>query len=260
MDFSPLYSQLFSMLWYLIPFFIVISLIQSAWFKGVMGEFIVNVLARFQLDQNVYHLLKNVTLRTEDGGTTQIDHIIVSVYGVFVVETKNIRGWVFGKPQQRMWIQQIYKHRNKFQNPLHQNYKHVKTLQALLYLADEQVHSVVVFVGKSEFKTPQPPNVTHGIGYIRYIKSKSELLLTPKEKQQIIAAIENGRLSASYSTHREHVQHVKEIIAQKETLNLCPKCGNEMVLRETKIGDNKGKQFWGCSNFPRCRTMLPIND
>jgi restriction system protein len=259
MDFSPLYSQLFSTLWYLIPFLIFITLFQSAWFKGLMGEFIVNTLARFQLDQNVYHLLKNVTLRTEDG-TTQIDHIIVSVYGLFVVETKNIRGWIFGKLQQRMWTQQIYKHRNKFQNPLHQNYKHVKALQALLYLTDEQVHSVVVFVGKSEFKTPQPPNVTHGMGYIRYIKSKSELLITPKEKQQIIAAIENGRLTATYSTHREHVKHVKDIVVQKETLNLCPNCGNEMVLRETKKGDNRGRQFWGCSNFPRCRTMLPINN
>jgi len=245
------------MLWYLIPFFIFITLFKSAWFKGVLGEFIVNLLARFQLDKNVYHLLKNVTLPTENG-TTQIDHIIVSVYGVFVVETKNIRGWIFGNAHQKMWTQQIFKHKNKFQNPLHQNYKHVKTIQALLNLSDEQLHSVIVFVGNSEFKTPQPDNVTYGMGYIRYIKSKADLLITLREKDQIISSIENGRLTASLKTNRKHTQHVKEIISEKETLNPCPKCGNEMRLRETKKGENKGKQFWGCSSFPRCRSTIPL--
>ncbi|PCH63008.1 MAG: nuclease [Gammaproteobacteria bacterium] len=259
MDFSPLYEQLFSALWFLIPFFVCISFFRSAWFKGLIGEFIVNLLARFQLDQQVYHLLKNVTLKTEDG-TTQIDHIIVSVYGVFVMETKNIRGWIFGQPQQKMWTQQIYNHKNQFQNPLHQNYKHIKTLQALLYLEEEQLHSVIVFVGKSEFKTPQPQNVTHGMAYIRHIKSKTELLITPIEKDQIIAAIENGRLTTSFKTNREHISHVQQIVADKESRKPCPLCGNNMVLRQTKIGDHKGKYFWGCSNFPRCRTMLPIDD
>lgn len=260
MDFSPIFEQIFPTFWFLIPLFVFVILFKLAWFKGVLGEFIVNTLARFQLDQDVYHLLKNVTLRTEDGGTTQIDHIIVSVYGMFVVETKNMRGWIFGNAHQKMWTQQIYKHKSKFQNPLHQNYKHIKTLQDLLYLSDKQVHSVIVFVGDSEFKTPLPENVTHGMGYIRYIKSQTDLLITPIEKQQIIAAIENGRLSASFATNREHVQHVKKIVAQKDTENRCPNCGDEMVLRKAKKGDRRGKQFWGCSNFPRCRTMLPIKD
>jgi restriction system protein len=118
MDFSPIYQTLFS-LWYLIPLFFFAAVVQSASFKGVMGEFIINVFAQWQLDKDAYHLMKNVTLPTEDG-TTQIDHIIVSIYGVFVVETKNMKGWIFGSPNQKMWTQQIYKHKNKFQNPLHQ--------------------------------------------------------------------------------------------------------------------------------------------
>lgn len=39
----------------------------------------------------------------------------------------------------------------------------------------------------------------------------------------------------------------------------CPKCGEIMVLRTTKKGANKGKTFWGCSTFPRCRSMKRIN-
>lgn len=129
------------------------------------------------LNPNTYHLIKNVTLPTDDG-STQIDHIIVSKFGVFVVETKNMKGWIFGNPKQRMWTQKLYKHSSKFQNPLHQNYKHVQTLVSVLGLNDDQVHSVIVFVGDSKFKTELPENVTNGLSYVKYIKSKKSPVLT----------------------------------------------------------------------------------
>jgi len=87
-------------------------------YKGEEGELIVNLEAESLLDKDKYHLLKNVTLRTGDG-TTQIDHIIISIYGVFVVETKNMTGWIFGNPKQKTWTQIIYEDRYRFQNPLH---------------------------------------------------------------------------------------------------------------------------------------------
>ena len=80
-------------------------------------------------------------------------------------------------------------------------------------------------------------------------------VISKLEKDTIIRTIQDGRLKASFKTHREHVSHVKDIIAEKENKQICPKCGSEMVIRETKKGDHKGKQFWGCSTFPKCRTM-----
>lgn len=256
MDFSPIFNQLLSF-WYLIPVFLMLMIIRTPWFKGIMGEFIINVFASWKLDSNVYHLIKNVTLPTEDG-TIQIDHIIVSVYGVFVVETKSLRGWIFGSPHQKMWTQKIYRHSNKFQNPLHQNYKHTRTLQSLLNLDDKQVHSVIVFIGDSEFKTPMSDNVTYGMGYIRYIQSKTEPVLSPREVIEITERIETGRLAKTFKNHREHIRHVQSIVAEKTMKHLCPKCGSEMILRETKKGENIGKQFWGCSAFPKCREIKPI--
>ncbi len=76
--------------------------------KGTIGEFCINLMAKIYLDSNVYHLIKDVTLPT-DIGTTQIDHIIVSKYGLFVVETKNLRGWIFGTINDKKWTQKIYK-------------------------------------------------------------------------------------------------------------------------------------------------------
>ncbi|QTN43324.1 nuclease-related domain-containing protein [Marinobacter salsuginis] len=242
-------------IWYLIPFFLVAVVIKSAWFKGKAGEAVVNLSAKLFLDKTRYHLIKNVTVPTEDG-TTQIDHIIVSRYGVFVVETKNMKGWIFGNAKQRYWTQKIFKYSQKFQNPLHQNYKHVKTLQNLLDLSDEQVFSVVVFVGDSTIKTPMPENVTHGGGYVRYIKAQTEQRLSDAEVQKVIDAIESGRLAATFRNHRSHVNHVKEVVARKNSEPRCPKCQGEMVKRRVKCGENIGKEFLGCKEFPKCRGIV----
>ncbi len=257
MDFTPMINQIMSMSWYLIPIAILVVILKSAWFKGAIGEFIVNITAKIFLNKDEYHLIKNVTLPTEDG-TTQIDHIIVSKYGVFVVETKNIKGWIFGSPNQKTWTQKIYKHSSKFQNPLHQNYKHVKILESLLGLNEQQIHSVVVFVGDSTFKTKMPENVTYGGGYIRFIKSKNQPVLSEFEVKEIASKIELGRLTPSFKTHREHVKHAKHIVSEKQNDKVCQKCGSPMVIRETKNGQNKGKKFWGCKNFPKCRCIVNI--
>lgn len=208
-------KQFIVILWYLIPLIVLVSILKSPWFKGVAGEFTVNILARIMLNKDEYHLIKNVTLRTEDG-TTQIDHVIVSRYGVFVVETKNMKGWIYGSRNQKQWTQKIYKHSNKFQNPLHQNYKHVKTIESLLGLNDEQIHSVVVFVGDSTFKAEMPENVTYGFGYIRFIKSKNKLILGKSQVDEVVRRINEGRLSPSYKTDKEHVEHARNIINEKK--------------------------------------------
>ena len=90
-------------------------ILRSAWFKGVVGEWFVNLIIKFNFKEPSYFLFKNVLLPTQDG-TTQLDHILVSKYGVFVIETKNMKGWIFGSEKQAKWTQQIYKHKSSFQN------------------------------------------------------------------------------------------------------------------------------------------------
>nr|WP_305906731.1 topoisomerase DNA-binding C4 zinc finger domain-containing protein [Methylomarinum sp. Ch1-1]MDP4519434.1 topoisomerase DNA-binding C4 zinc finger domain-containing protein [Methylomarinum sp. Ch1-1] len=106
-----------------------------------------------------------------------------------------------------------------------------------------------------------PENVVYGGAYIRFIKSKIQPILTETEVKTIASSIESGRLTPSIKTHRTHVKHVKKIVEDKQRSldeNLCPKCGNPMVLRKTRSGVNQGKQFWGCSGFPKCRMIRQI--
>ena len=255
MDFSPIISNVISTLSYFIPLIIIIGIAKSSWFKGVAGEFIVNTAIKLFLDKRKYKLIKNVTLPTDDG-TTQIDHIILSEYGIFVVETKNMKGWIFGSEHQKQWTQKIFKHTSKFQNPLHQNYKHTKVLAACLGIDESKLFSVIVFVGDSEFKTEMPSNVTYAGGFIRFIKSKSTPILSASEIIEAESKISTGRFEPTFKNHRAHVNHVQESSAiknRKQNAKTCHKCGNAMVLRTAKKGQHAGTKFWGCSQFPKCK-------
>ena len=193
---------------------VLVGITRSPRFKGWRGERAVQNAIRKQLNPLVYVDLHNVTLPTKDG-STQIDHLIFSPFGVFVLETKNYQGWIFGTEKQRDWTQQIYKKRSKFQNPLRQNFKHTKTLQDLLGLDAEHVHSVIAFVGDCEFKTEMPANVTKGHGFVAYIQSFGQTVWQPEEMQALLDKLEEVRLQPGRATNKQHVAHVKELQAGK---------------------------------------------
>lgn len=254
MDYSQIISNdaLQVLLW-LIPAILVIALLKSPWFKGILGEALVKFAAKLRLPADTYHRIHNVTLPTPDG-TTQIDHIFVSRFGIFVVETKNMKGWIFGDEKQAQWSQVIFKEKFKFQNPLRQNYKHVKAVEAALNVSPDFIHSVVVFTGDSKFKTPMPANVTQGGGYVAYIKSFQQPVLSDSEVQDVVSQIQAGRLKQSRETNRQHIQQLKTR-SNPTADRKCPKCGSSMVLRTAKRGTNAGNQFWGCSAYPECRVV-----
>ena len=124
---QPLVHMLLSTLLWVVPLMVVAALLGSPWGKGHVGEWFVRFMLRWQLDKAVYFPLHNVTLTTPDG-STQIDHVIVSRFGIFAIETKNMQGWIFGSERQAEWTQKIFKRSFRFQNPLRQNYKHTRAL------------------------------------------------------------------------------------------------------------------------------------
>lgn len=77
------------------PLLIGATLLRSPWFKGRLGEWLVKTKVRRKLPADTYHAFHDVTL-ADEAGSTQIDHLFVSPFGLFVVETKNYKGWIFG--------------------------------------------------------------------------------------------------------------------------------------------------------------------
>ena len=77
-----------------------------------------------------------------------------------------MRGWIYGGAKQSKWTQVIYGRKSGFQNPIKQNYKHVKALQEILCVEGVEescLHNVVAFVGLAVPKTAMPANVNWGV-------------------------------------------------------------------------------------------------
>lgn len=195
------------LLWFL-PIFIIIAALKSPMFKGWFGEKLVKKVASHKLSSDIYHDFQNVTLPTE-GGTTQIDHIYVSEFGIFMVETKNYKGWIYGKVGDAKWTQNIYGTKHFFQNPLRQNYKHIKTLENLLNLPNDIFQSIIVFSGDCELKSNFPPNVCHLGNFADYILAFHKPKLTRTQVKRICELLAENRLEDTFKTRRQHAQNLK---------------------------------------------------
>ncbi|AUX86361.1 NERD nuclease [Acinetobacter sp. ACNIH2] len=210
---AQIFALLSSTFWWILLLFIVIGIIKAfkPFLKGKMGEFAVAAHVKLYLDRDSYTLLNDCTLPDEQNQTTQIDHILLSPFGIFVIETKNYKGWIFGSQHQKTWTQKIYKKSFKFQNPLHQNYKHQKVLEAVLsdIVEPQFIHSLVVFMPDCEFKTQMPQNVFRGAAWTDYVKTFQEVMIPPMKLKRIQLRIEKEVLEKSWKTNRQHVENLK---------------------------------------------------
>jgi hypothetical protein len=190
------------------PLIILLAVRNTPTIKGIIGELRVNFLLKRKLDKSKYLIINDIILNN-DNDSTQIDHVIVSEYGVFVVETKNMNGWIFGDKNNKNWTQQIFLFKSKFQNPLRQNYKHIKFLQDILQINENKIYSLIVFTGKSEFKTEIPANVMNVNNLIKHIKYKDTILLEKNEIISIYTRLVNIKKKNSFKGRMKHIYMLK---------------------------------------------------
>ncbi len=195
----------FRTFWWIIPLLLITLFLKSAVFKGWFGEKLVRTRAASTLDATKYQAFHDLII-PDNRGTTQIDHIYLSRFGIFVVETKHYQGWIYGSEQQARWTQIIYRKKSSFQNPLRQNYRHIKALSSLLGLPESCFHSVVVFSGNYQFKTKMPPNVCDLANFDRYIKTFQTALLSPQQIETTAAVLLSPNFTATPAKKREHVR------------------------------------------------------
>ncbi|OTG79803.1 nuclease-related domain-containing protein [Acinetobacter sp. ANC 4648] len=208
---SQIISAIMPLFWMVIVFSIIFTCIRvfKSKIKGKVGEFAVKVQISKYLDSR-YIDLHDLTFN-DDQGTTQIDHVLISPFGIFVIETKNYTGWIFGSERQKTWTQKIYKQAYKFQNPLHQNYRHVKAIEKILedVIEPEMIHSFVIFHQGCEFKTEIPKRVFIGRDWINYVKQFDQQILTETKLKRIQLKLEKEALVRSFQTDRQHVRNLK---------------------------------------------------
>ena len=155
---------IFFMLWLLRIFFQTPWGLSNSEYLGLMAERKLAKLLYRQLNEDYRHY-HNLILKTAQGDLTEIDHLLVSPYGIFVIEVKNYQGWIFGGEYHAHWLVQHYRRKNQFPNPLRQNYKHTEAVAYLLELDDttktDKIFSIIAFSDRAKFKTAMPINVMH---------------------------------------------------------------------------------------------------
>lgn len=202
-------SGIFWIFLLVIPLLFLKAFLQNPKVKGRIGERAVRSVIGKDLDEETYIEFHDLIIPSRSG-TTQIDHIYVSIFGIFVIETKNYTGWIFGNEKQSKWTQVVYKQKHYFQNPLRQNYAHIKALSELLQLPEEKFHSMVVFLGDCELKTQMPPNVCRIRQAASYIRRFQTTLLLPQEIEAAIAVLSSNEYQTDGEKLRAHTERLKE--------------------------------------------------
>ena len=183
--------------------------IPSEKYEVHQGEIIVASAIRRQFPESEYYLINNVTLPTQDG-TTQVDHVLVSLKGIFVIESKHYSGHVVGSEKSAKWMQITKWEKRQFQNPLRQNYKHVAELNALLPNISKSVFkNVVVFSGTGKFSGEMPSGVMHVSQMYSYFSRHKKELISADDACYAIGKIQLQRKEESKKTDDKHVADLK---------------------------------------------------
>ena len=180
---------------------------------------------------------------------------MVSIYGIFVIETKNYKGLIYGGEDAETWTKNMWGNKYSLRNPLRQNYGHVKSLQAILNIPQEMFIPIVVFSNRAKLRV-QTQEAVINLWRLRSEIKKHRTQIIPSEqlidyRSSIeLAAIDDKDIAKSHRANvRQNLNQRNQAIAN----GLCPRCGGHLVKRNGRYGS-----FYGCSNYPNCKFTIKL--
>lgn len=252
---------------------------------GKYGEYLTYKYLRAYEEEGA-KFLYNCYLPRDNDDTTEIDVLMIYKSGLYVFESKNYSGWIFGDEKSKTWTQTLPQgrksHKEHFLNPIMQNKLHIKWLKNLIQDESIPVHSVIVFserctlkkvsVSSPEIAVIKRDNVRRTVMNIDsntgdVLPSNKVLELYEKLYPYSQASAElkqahvdgiNGRLQQKEQSEKiisEPSENEVNAVEEQQPVEemICPKCGALLVLRMAKKGKNAGQSFYGCSSFPKCK-------
>lgn len=233
--------------------------------KGSMGEYITKYYLNATTDTLVLH---DVLIKNDEDMTSQIDLLIIGGTGIYVVEVKRYdNAKIYGNGKRSTWYYYLGGKKYDIYSPLKQNKKHIEYLKN--FLADFggiPYFSVLTIIcndikvddindnpdSPDTFICNSLPAMSKGLRLLS--KDKPEVL-DGEERQKIFDYIQNNQQVGKEArlAHKEKVKEIKKDIDDVKKQNLCPYCKIPLVLRKGKYGE-----FYGCSNYPKCKYTRKI--
>ncbi len=220
--------------------------------KGKYGETTVATILGDNIPDEQY-VINNLLFCDKAGNSCQIDHVYINKNGIWVIETKNYSGRIYGNADRLEWTQVLAygNNKNSFYNPIKQNKTHIHCLSEYLNVKDI-FHNVVVFLSSADI-TNISDSCVYPIHKLRSIKTmQTDVTLSAEEMRDYynkIIALKNG----NQISEKQHVNSIHEKQARLQQ-GFCPRCGKKLVIREGKYGN-----FFGCSGYPKCKFTKDID-
>ena len=195
------------------------SPIQLYFDKGKLGEYLTYKHLR-SAEKNGAKFLFNIYIPKGEEETTEIDVLMIHAKGMFVFESKNYSGWIFGSENQKNWYQTLPQgkgrsHKESFYNPIMQNRTHIKYLKTLVG-EDIPTHSIITFserctLKKVDVKSEDIRVINRDKVYdtVAAICAKRDITVLSNEKISEIYDKLYPYTQVSDATKEQHIQNIK---------------------------------------------------
>lgn len=202
--------------------------------KGESGENAVSKILGDTIDGEKY-VINDLLFETEPGKSCQIDHILINQRGIWVIETKNYAGKIYGQDNQREWIQTMaYGHeKNKFYNPVKQNSTHIYQLSQKLNVKNV-FNNLVIFLPRADISDVNSDNVYYIDDLPELVNKETGIFLSLEKMKSYYKSLIDLKNTNTVSKN-EHIENIYKMQEQIEQ-GICPRCGGKLVLRESKNG------------------------
>lgn len=153
-------------------------------------------------------------------GTTEIDVVLLHPSGIYVIESKNYSGWIFGKADQRNWTVCLNRNtKERVPNPIRQNNGHISALMRVLDLPREAFVSLIVFSERCELKRiPDDTDsmlIIHRNRIVKMIKERSGrrgVIFTSEQMEDYRRALDSVSTLSTADARAHHVENLKASI------------------------------------------------
>lgn len=220
--------------------------------KGEQGEELVAEALGDTIKGKQY-VINNLLFENAEGKSCQIDHIFINKYGIWVIETKNYAGKIYGQENYLEWTQVLAygNTKNKFYNPIRQNTTHINQLSKYLQVKNI-FQNVVVFLDHADISDIVSDNV-YSIDRLQDIKNQvTDISLSVEQMKEYYDKLLELKNNVKINVD-DHIENIHEMQKQIQQ-GICPRCGKPLVLRDGENG-----KFYGCPNFPACKFTKKVD-
>lgn len=263
--------------------------------KGRLGEKQVSKILA-SMKRKDFIVMNDIILPTVQGRTSQIDHLVISTHGIFIIETKSHSGRITGSEFTQCWEQKLPSMSRSFYNPLLQNASHIKTLKRLLPELEEKLFiSVVVFteahrldikadriIQKRMFLPDRSINRTlipSEMKPRRWWNPSKEVRLDENKNVILISELADDLKMHRKVLSREEIIYLAEKVRKyvvddsgiRKQHTEYARATSRSISREIRQGicprcqgrlivkKTENGEFLGCENFPRCRFSCSLD-